>query len=106
MALFGNTCCVFLQKQTPRGLKTGAARLRRDGGQLLASGWHLQLGADVGRDFGRVVIDEMTKTVIRDAPEFSPIAQRANRGLFTCGKNAAQAQAGNIREPVLGRGDE
>ena len=87
--------------QTPRGLKTGAARLRLDEGQPSASGWHLQLCADVSRDFGGVVIDEVTKTVIRNATEFRPVAQRANRGLFARGKNPAEAQAGYVRELAL-----
>ena len=99
-------CFRFLPKQTPRGLKTGAARLRRDEGQPLASGWHLQLGADVSRHFGGVVIDEVTKTMMRDATEFRPVAQRANRRLFPSGENAAQTQAVNVRELISSGSDD
>ena len=104
--IFCETPFRFSQKQTPRGLKTSAARLRLDEGQPSASGWYLQLGADMGRDFRGVVIDEVAKTMMRDAPEFRPVAQRANRRLFARGKNAAETQAGDVSELVLSWGDE
>ena len=73
--------------------------------RFLATGRHLQLGADVNRDFGRIVVNEMPDAVVRDAPEFRPIAQRADRRLLARGKNATQAQADDVSQLILRSGD-
>ena len=54
----------------------------------------------MNRDFGRIIVDEVSNAVMRDAPELRPFAQRAN-GWFLAGrKYPAQAEAENIRELV------
>ena len=73
--------------------------------RFLAAGRHLQLGSNVNRDFGRIVVNEMPDAVVRDAPEFRPIAQRADRRLLARGKNATQAQADDVSQLILRSGD-
>src|SRR5258708_5325545 len=53
---------------------------------------------------GGVVVDEVAKPVMRDAPQVGPIPQRANRRLFVLGKDAAGAQADDIGELVFSGG--
>lgn len=64
----------------------------------LAARGHLELGADVGRYFRHVVVNEMTDTVMRDAAQPRPIAQRRNGRLFVFWKNPAGPQAEDIGE--------
>ena len=52
------------------------------------------------RDLGRIVIDEVSYPVMRDAAEFRPGAKRANRRLFTRREYSALAQADDIRELI------
>ena len=47
---------------------------------------HHQLGADMNRYLGRVVINEVPDPVMRDATEFSPLPQRPDRRLLACRK--------------------
>lgn len=68
---------------------------------LLAPRRHFQLGADMLRDFDGIEIYEMTEAVVRDAPEFRPIAQGADRGFPPLGENPAETQAGNISELAI-----
>jgi hypothetical protein len=49
-------------------------------------------------DLGRVVIDKVSYSVMRDAAEFGPGAKRADRRFFAGGKYSTLAQADNIRE--------
>ena len=74
--------------------------------RFLAPSRHLQLGADVVRDFGWIVVNEMPDAVMRDAPEFGPVAQRADRRLFARWENAAEAQADDVCELALRGGDD
>lgn len=59
---------------------------------------HFQSGADVCRDLGRVVINEMADTVMRDATELGPVSQGGNGGLLVFRENPAGAQADDVRE--------
>ncbi len=52
-------------------------------------------------NLGQIVVNEMPKAVMRDAPELGPIAQRADRRLFARWENAAEAQADDVCELVL-----
>ena len=52
----------------------------------------------MGGDLGRVVIDEMSDPVMGNAPEFGPIPQGADRRLFACREDPAQAKADNVSE--------
>ena len=76
--------------------------MRRDcGGRRLTSGRHFQFRADMNVDLGRIIIDEMSDAVMRDASEFRPFPQRAHRRLFACREYPAQAKAENVRELVF-----
>ena len=57
---------------------------------------NFELRADVDRDLGRVVVNEMTETVMRDAAELGPLAEGADRGLFAVRENAAGAEADDV----------
>ena len=66
---------------------------------------HLEIGADVNRDLDGIEINKVPDAVMRDAPEFCPVPQRADGGLFVFRKNSAEAQADDVRELALtGRG--
>ena len=62
---------------------------------------HLEFGADVVGHLSRVELDEMPDAVMRDAPEFGPVAQRADRGLLVLRKNSAETQTDDVRELAL-----
>lgn len=49
----------------------------------------------------RVEIDEVTNTMVRDAPELRPVAEGANRRLFALGENAAEAQTDDVGQRTL-----
>jgi len=73
--------------------------------RFLAPGRYLQLGANVNRDFGRIVVNEMPDAVVRNAPEFCPVAKRADRRLLALRKNTAQTQADDVSKLTLANGD-
>lgn len=56
------------------------------------------------RDFGGVVVDEVPDPMVRDATEFRPVAQGANRGFFALRKNAAKTEADDVGKLVLAEG--
>ena len=67
---------------------------------------HLEPGADVRRYLGCVVIDEMTDSMMRDAPQLGPVAQGGDGGFLVLGENPAAAQADDVRESVFCGGRE
>ena len=66
----------------------------------LSPGRDFQLGSDMHRHLGRIVINEMSYAVMRDAAEFRPGAKRTNRRLLTRREYSALAQADDIRELI------
>lgn len=75
-----------------------ASRLAQRG--FLAPCGHLQLGADVVCHGGEVIVNEMPDAVMRDVPEFRPVAQRADGGFLVFRENPAEAKADDVRELV------
>ena len=69
--------------------------------RFLAAGRHLQLGSNVNRDFGRIVVNKMSNAMVRNAPEFCPATQCANGGFFVFGKDSATAEPDNVSELIL-----
>src|ERR1035438_3297845 len=57
-------------------------------------------------DLRRVVIDEVTDAMMRDAAQLGPVAERGDRGLFVFRKNPAEAQAEDVRELIFCGGSE
>jgi len=55
-------------------------------------------------DLGRIVINEVSDAMMRDAPELRPIPQRAHGGLLACGKNSAEAKADYVCELISNGG--
>ncbi len=77
--------------------------LRRDTTQhdstlLLTSGGDFEFGADMERNLGWIIIDEVANAVMRNAAEFGPFAQGADGGLATGGENATGAKADDVGE--------
>jgi len=52
-------------------------------------------------NFRRVIVNEVPDAVMRDTPKLSPLAERANRRLFACREDPAQAKAEDVRELIL-----
>jgi len=52
-------------------------------------------------DFSRIVINEVPDAVMRNAPEFRPLAECADRWFFAYGENSAQAKSEDVRELIL-----
>jgi len=52
-------------------------------------------------DFSGVVINEVPDAVMRDAPELRPLAECANRWLFACREDPAEAKPEDVRELIL-----
>lgn len=52
----------------------------------------------MGRNLGRVEVNEAADLVVRDAAELRPVPECANRGLFAGRENAAGAEADDVDE--------
>ncbi len=77
--------------------------LRRDTTQhdstlLLGACGDFQFGADVQRNLGRIIINEMADAVVGDAAKFGPFAQGADGGFTTGGENTAGAKTDDVGE--------
>ena len=55
-------------------------------------------------DLDRVIVNEMTDAMVRNAPEFGPFAERANGRLLARREYARLAKADDIRELTLPEG--
>ena len=62
---------------------------------------HFESGADVRRDLRRVVVDEVTDAVMRDAPQLGLVAERRDGGFFVLRENPAVTQTDDVRELIL-----
>ena len=69
--------------------------------RFLTASWHLQFSANVSRNFGGVIVDEVPDSMVRNAPEFSPVAQGADRRLFPLRENTTEAKANDVRQPIV-----
>jgi len=66
-------------------------------GMLSASG-NLKLRADMMGNLGWIVVNEMPYAVVRNAPEHSPAAKRANGGLLASGKDPCETKADDVSQ--------
>ena len=90
---------VIPETKTPRRMNRGGVAFGR--GSDSSTRRHFEPGADVRRDLRRVVIDEVTDAVMRDAPELGPVAERCDGRFFVLRENPAAAQADDVRELIL-----
>jgi len=67
------------------------------GARSLSPSRHLQFGADVDRDFGRIVVNKVSDAVMWDASELCPCPEGSNRGLLAGRKYPALAKADDVR---------
>ena len=77
--------------------------LRRESTQhdstlLLGACGDFHFGADVQRNLGRIIINEVADAVMRDAAEFGPFAQGADGGFTTGGENTTGAKTDDVGE--------
>ena len=62
----------------------------------LSSRRHFKFCANVNGHFRRIIVNEVSDFVVRDALQLGPLAKGANRGLLTVGKDAAQAKTDDV----------
>ena len=93
------TCRLFQKRKCRAGMNRSGVTFGRGGDSSTRR--HFELGANARRDLRRVVIDEVTDAVMRDAPQLGPVAERGDGGLFVFRENPAATQADDVREPIF-----
>jgi hypothetical protein len=84
------------------GHETSAALMRKSG--RLSASRDFQLGADMHRNFGRIVVNKVPDAVMGDTPKLRPRPESADRGFFAGRKYPTLAQTDNIRELASKKG--